>query len=260
VKAVILAGGFGTRLSEETQHKPKPMVEIGGRPILWHIMKIYACYGITEFIICLGYKSSVIKEYFLNYHLRKADLRVDTGTGSHDILRVDAEHWKITLAETGLETMTGGRIKKIQKYVGDEPFLLTYGDGVADINLTELTRFHQSHGKIATITAVQPKGRFGALALENGGKVKAFIEKMSGDGGWVSGGFFVLQPEVFNYIEDDQTIFERTPLERLAEDGELFAYKHSGFWHPMDTVHDRTTLEQLWAAGKAPWKMWGGGS
>lgn len=256
MKVVILAGGFGTRFSEETQLKPKPMIEIGNRPILWHIMKIYASHGFTEFIICLGYKSSLIKQYFLDYHLQEADISVHTGTGAYQMVSSHSENWSVTLAETGLDAMTGGRIKQIQKYVGDEPFMLTYGDGVANVDLTELINFHQSHGKIATITAVQPLGRFGTLRLSGNGKVEAFMEKISGDGGWVNGGFFVLQPDIFDYIDSNLTIFERTPLEQLAKDGELIAYKHSGFWHSMDTQHDKKTLDQYWAAGNAPWKIW----
>lgn len=257
MKVVILAGGLGTRISEESHLKPKPMIEIGDYPILWHIMKIYSTYGFKDFIICLGYKGYKIKDYFLNYYLYKSDVTVDFSSGNqHVVHHHNAEPWKITLAETGLDTMTGGRVKKIEKYVGDETFMLTYGDGVANIDIPQLLQFHKQHGKWATLTATQPTGRFGALQLENDQRVESFQEKIKGDGGWISGGFFVFEPEIFKYIEDDHTVFEKGPLENLAKDGQLMAYKHTGFWHPMDTLRDKNHLEELWKANKAPWKIW----
>ncbi|WP_047986108.1 glucose-1-phosphate cytidylyltransferase [Ornithinibacillus californiensis] len=257
MKVVILAGGFGTRISEESYLKPKPMIEIGNYPILWHIMKIYSSYGYHDFVICLGYKGYKIKDYFLNYYLYRSDITVDFNKQNEKIIHHhNAEPWKVTLVETGLETMTGGRIKRIQEYIGNEPFMLTYGDGVADIDISQLVKFHKTKGKLATLTATQPSGRFGALELSNDQQILAFREKLKGDGGWINGGFFVLQPEVFNYIEGDDTIFEKEPLERLANDGELMAFKHDSFWHPMDTLRDKKYLEELWKKEKAPWKTW----
>ncbi|KAA0257625.1 glucose-1-phosphate cytidylyltransferase [Deferribacter autotrophicus] len=255
MKVVILAGGFGTRLSEETDIKPKPMVEIGGKPILWHIMKIYSHYGFNDFIICLGYKGYVIKEYFANYFLHMSDVTIDLKNNQIDVHNVKAESWKVTLVDTGLSTMTGGRIKRIKDYVGNKPFMLTYGDGVGNINIKELLEFHRRHGKYATLTAVQPSGRFGSLDLEES-QVKAFKEKPKGDGAWINGGFFVLEPQIFNYIKGDETIWEREPLENLAKEGQLMAYKHVGFWKPMDTLRDKRELESLWQSGNPPWKVW----
>jgi glucose-1-phosphate cytidylyltransferase len=258
LKVVILAGGYGTRISEESHLKPKPMIEIGECPILWHIMKIYSSFGFNEFIICLGYKGYKIKDYFLNYYLYKSDVTVDFTHGNQSIIHNQkAEPWKITLAETGLETMTGGRIQQIKKYIGNEPFLLTYGDGLSDINIHELVKFHQSHGKIATLSTIQPTGRFGSLELSQNDEVLAFMEKVKGDGGWINGGFFVFQPEIFDFIADYSTVLEKEPLEKLTSLGQLMAYKHEGFWHPMDTLRDKLYLEGLWKSGKAPWKIWG---
>ena len=257
MKVVILAGGFGTRISEETHRIPKPMVEIGDRPIIWHIMKLYSSYGFNDFIICLGYKGDVIKEYFLNYYLYNSDITLNMrNINQHIIHEQSVEPWKITLVNTGLETLTGGRIKRIEKYIGNEPFLLTYGDGLSDINIRKLVDFHEKHRKIATVTAVQPSGRFGTLNLATDNSVEKFQEKIHGDGGWINGGFFVLQPEVFNKIEGDQTIFEKDPLENLARDNQLYAYKHSGFWHPMDTLRDKKYLTELWNTENPPWKIW----
>ncbi|MCX7738951.1 MAG: glucose-1-phosphate cytidylyltransferase [Hydrogenothermaceae bacterium] len=256
MKVVILAGGFGTRLSEETDIKPKPMVEIGGKPIIWHIMKIYSYYGFNEFLICLGYKGYLIKEYFANYFLHMSDITINLRSNKMEIHDIKSEPWIVTLVDTGLNTMTGGRIKRVKDYIGNETFMLTYGDGVGDINIVKLLEFHKSHGKYATLTAVQPSGRFGALDLE-GDFVKNFQEKPRGDGSWVNGGFFVLEPEIFDYIDGDETIWERDPLEKLAIDGQLVAYKHTGFWKPMDTLRDKRELENLWNSGNAPWKIWG---
>lgn len=258
MKVVILAGGYGTRISEESHLKPKPMIEIGEYPIIWHIMKIYSTYGFREFIICLGYKGYMIKDYFLNYYLYKSDITVDMKNGyKQSIHNYEAEPWKITLVETGSDTLTGGRIKRVQKYIGNEPFMLTYGDGVADININHLLKFHNEHGKLVTLTATQPSGRFGALTLSQNQMVENFEEKLKGDGGWINGGFFVLQPEIFNYIEGDRTIFEKEPLENLAKEGQLMAYKHDGFWQPMDTMRDKKYLEELWHSKHVPWKIWG---
>ena len=257
MKAVILAGGRGTRISEESYLKPKPMIAIGDNPIIWHIMKIYSTYGINDFIILLGYKGYVIKEYFADYFLHQSDIRVDLEHNTIETLDTHAEKWKITLVDTGPETMTGGRIKRAAKYIGNEPFMLTYGDGVADVKLDALLKSHQASGKKATITMVQPGGRFGALDVAEDGQVKAFVEKPKGDGAWINGGFFVLEPSVLDYItEGDNTIFERAPLETLASEGELNGFKHEGFWRPMDTLRDKTELEHLWASGNAPWKIW----
>lgn len=257
MKVLILAGGFGTRLSEETTIIPKPMVEIGGYPILWHIMKIYSQYGFNDFVILLGYKSYIIKEYFANYFLHKSDVTFDMKENKMIIHEKHSEPWKVTLIDTGLDTMTGGRILRAKKYVGNESFMLTYGDGVADIDINKLIEFHKKHGKIATMTSVQPDGRFGAIDSSVNGEVKSFMEKPAGDGSWINAGFFVLQPEVFDYIkEGDATIFERTPLEALAEDGELYAYKHTGFWKCMDTLRDKIALNEMYDSGNAPWITW----
>jgi glucose-1-phosphate cytidylyltransferase len=255
-KAVILAGGKGTRLSEETMLRPKPMVEIGGRPILWHIMKIYAAHGITEFVVCLGYKGAIIKDYFLNYRLGSSDVTFDLAEGSVTYHRAEVEPWKVTLVETGDETQTGGRLLRAARHLDpDEPFCLTYGDGVADVDIGGLLAFHAAHGKLATVTAVTPPGRFGALLMADGG-VTDFVEKPAGEGGLINGGFFVLHPRVINRIEGDLTVFERGPLQGLARDGELMAFEHRRFWQPMDTLRDRDHLEALWASGRAPWKVW----
>lgn len=257
MKVVILAGGFGTRISEESHLKPKPMIEIGGYPIIWHIMKIYSQFGFNEFIICLGYKGYKIKDYFMNYYLYKSNVTVDFTNGNqHIIHNHQAEPWKITLVETGLETMTGGRVRRIQEYIGKERFMLTYGDGVGDIDIQKLVDFHKSHGKKATLTAIQPSGRFGALKLAENQLIESFKEKVKGEGGWINGGFFVLEPGVFELIEDDETIFEKEPLEALSNSSQLMAYKHNSFWHPMDTLRDKNYLEDLWKSNKAPWKTW----
>lgn len=257
MKVVILAGGFGTRISEESHLKPKPMLEIGGKPILWHIMKIYSSYGFNEFIICLGYKGYVIKEYFAHYFLHESNVTFDFTNGNSRVTHEhSAEPWKVTLVETGQETMTGGRVKRIQPYVGNEPFMLTYGDGVGNVDIGALIAFHKQHGQLATVTSTQPSGRFGALNLDEQGRVGTFQEKPQGDGSWINAGFFVFQPEIFDYIENDATILERDPLEGLACDGQLFAFKHSGFWQPMDTLRDKNHLEELWKKGVAPWKVW----
>ena len=257
MKVLILAGGLGSRLSEETVLKPKPMVEIGGKPILWHIMKIYSHYGFNEFIILCGYKGYMIKEYFANYYRHMSDMTIDMTTNSITHHANHAEPWKVTLVDTGMDTMTGGRIKRVQKYVGDEPFMLTYGDGVSDVNIPELLKFHREHGKAITMTAVQPEGRFGSLQITSENKVTSFQEKPKGDGSWINAGFFVCQPEVFDYITNgDKTIFERTPLEKLASNGQLFTYKHNGFWKPMDTLRDKNQLEEMIEQGTAPWIKW----
>jgi len=256
MKVLILAGGLGSRLSEETTLKPKPMVEIGGKPILWHIMKIYSYYGFNEFIVLCGYKGYMIKEYFANYYQHMSDMTVDMTTNTITHHTNHAEPWKVTLVDTGLESMTGSRIKKVQKFVGDESFMLTYGDGVSDINIRELINFHNKHGKAITMTSVQPEGRYGSLVLE-GNMVTAFQEKPKGDGAWINAGFFVCQPEVFNYIpEGDGVILERQPLEELAKANELYTFKHEGFWKPMDTQRDRFILEELVEKRKAPWIKW----
>jgi glucose-1-phosphate cytidylyltransferase len=256
MKAVILAGGLGTRISEETHLKPKPMVEVGGKPILWHIMKIYAAHGINDFVICCGYKGYVIKEYFANYFLHMSDVTFDMQKNEMCVHQRKAEPWRVTLVDTGEDTLTGGRLKRVAEYVKDETaFCFTYGDGLANINITQQIAFHRAHGKHATVTAVQPAGRYGALHME-GGAVRGFIEKPRGDGGWVNGGFFVLSPECINHITSDHTIWEAEPLTQLAQTGELMAFEHTGFWQPMDTLRDKTQLEQLWSAGKAPWKVW----
>lgn len=257
MKAVILAGGLGTRLSEATHLIPKPMVEIGGKPILWHIMKTYSHYGIKEFIICCGYKGYVIKEWFANYFLHTSDVTFDLKNNSMTVHNCNAEDWKVTLVDTGLETMTGGRIKRIQKYVGNEPFLLTYGDGVTDLNIADTIKYHQETGKILTVTAYKPQGKFGALNLDEIGNVTSFTEKPAGDGSWINAGYFVCEPKVFDYItEGDFTIFEKAPLENIAKDGGMNSFKHEGFWKPMDILRDNKELNEMWDSGKAPWKVW----
>ena len=256
MKVLLLAGGFGTRLAEETNIKPKPMVEVGGRPILWHIMKLYSKYGMNEFVILLGYKGIYIKEYFANYFLHQSDVTINLKTGKLEVLNNSSEPWKITLLDTGLDTMTGGRVKRAQNLVGDEPFMLTYGDGVSDVNIKELVEFHKGHGKAMTMTSAQPEGRFGALNIVNN-QVQEFTEKPKGDGNWVNAGFFVCEPRVFSYIENgDSTVFEQEPLQNLAKDGEIFTFKHSGFWKPMDSLKDKNDLNQLWDDNNAPWKVW----
>jgi len=255
MKAVILAGGIGTRLSEETVARPKPMVEIGGRPIIWHIMKIYAHYGVREFIICLGYKGYLLKEYFANYYRHTSDVTVDTDTGEVEIHRSSEDAWRVTLVETGFNTMTGGRIKQIRPYLGDGDFFLTYGDGVASINLDELAKYHREARCLATVTAVAPPGRFGALEISDG-VVRRFSEKPKGDGALINGGFFVLSPRVIDYIDGDDTVWEGAPMERLAKEGQLAAYHHDGFWQAMDTLRDLRQLEAMWASESAKWKVW----
>ena len=256
MKVVILAGGLGTRISEETYLKPKPMLEIGGKPILWHIMKIYSSHGINDFVICCGYKGYVIKEYFANYFLHMSDVTFDMASNKMDVHHRNAEPWRVTLIDTGDETLTGGRLKRVEDFVkDDEAFCFTYGDGVADIDITALINFHRQHGKLATVTAVQPPGRYGALNMD-GENVFGFIEKPKGDGGRINGGFFVLSPKCLDYIAGDTTAWEDDPLVRLATDGELIAIEDKGFWQPMDTLRDRMMLEALWASGEAPWKVW----
>ena len=256
MKVVILAGGFGTRLSEETIVKPKPMVEIGGKPILWHIMKTYSSYGFDEFVVLLGYKGYVIKEYFANYFLHQSDVTIDLSDNSINVHQNNSESWKVTLLDTGLNTMTGGRIKRAKEHIGGKSFLLTYGDGVADIDIAELVDFHKQHGKKITMTAVQAAGRYGALELKEDNLVSKFVEKPKGDGSWINGGFFVCDPSVLDYIDDDSTVFEEEPLTLAADDGEIFARKHYGFWQCMDTLRDRTHLCKLWDDDSAPWKVW----
>ena len=256
MKVVLLAGGLGTRLSEETTLRPKPMVEIGGMPILWHIMKIYSAHGYNEFVICLGYRGYLIKEYFANYFLHKSDVTIDLSNNSLKVHDSQAEPWKITLVDTGKESMTGGRIKRIQPHIGNEPFLLTYGDGVSDVNITELVKFHKENGKLCTVTSVQPSGRFGALNISDKNSVLSFTEKPRGDGSWINGGFFVCEPSVFDYIDGDQTTWEKEPMENIANNGEMDTFKHNGFWKPMDTLRDKQELEADWAAGNAKWKIW----
>jgi len=257
MKVVILAGGLGTRLAEETQIKPKPMAEIGDQPIIWHIMKIYSHYGFNDFVICLGYKGYAIKEYFANYFLHSSDVTLDLCEQSMEVHRGAVEPWRVTLIDTGAETQTGGRLKRVADHLCGETFLMTYGDGVADVDVKALVAFHQAHGKLATMTAVQPLGRFGAVDLaEDGESVAAFREKPKGDDVWVNGGFFVLEPRVLDRIAGDETAFERKPLESLARDGQLSAYRHSGFWQPMDVLRDKTALEELWQSGSPPWRVW----
>ena len=258
MKVVILAGGLGTRLMEETEARPKPMVEIGGRPILWHIMKIYEHYGFNHFIICLGYKAEFIKEYFLNYYLYNSDITVDLAENKLSVHFSKTESFIVTLVDTGLNTNTAGRIKKIQKYLDKKTFMLTYGDGVANINIDELLHFHKTHGKLATLTSIQTPGRFGKIEMDQNGIVHQFVEKPQGDGMWINGGFFVLEPEIFNYLigDMDEIQWEKKPLIEIANDNELVAYKHFGFWKPMDAMRDRIELEQLWNSKTAPWKIW----
>lgn len=255
MKAVILAGGYGTRLMEETESRPKPMVEIGGRPMLWHIMKIYEANGITEFVLPLGYKGHMIKQFFAEYHLHAADVTVDLAYNSVSVHRRMAEPWKVTLVDTGIDTMTGGRLRRLREHLGEKPFCMTYGDGVTNLNIRKVVDYHLSHGRTATITAVRPPSRFGALAI-NDGRVTAFAEKPLGDGLWINGGFFVLSPQIFDVIPGDETVFERDPLETLASREQLMAYQHEDFWYSMDTLRDKKHLEELWASGKAPWKVW----
>jgi len=261
MKVVILAGGYGTRISEESQFKPKPMIELGGIPILWHIMKLYGHYGYNEFIICAGYKQHVIKEYFADYFLHTSDITYDFSNGCNEMTvhHNTCEPWKVTVVDTGLKTMTGGRIKRVQEYIGDEPFLLTYGDGVCDVDISELVKFHKAHGKLATLTTVTQKQQKGVLSIDAVGAVKSFREKQEGDGAPINAGFMVLQPEVFDYLEGDQTILEREPLERLVEEGQLMSYRHTGFWQCMDNIREKALLEKLWESGQAPWKVWADG-
>ena len=257
MKAVILAGGLGTRISEETHLKPKPMVEVGGRPLLWHILKIYSHHGINDFVICCGYKGYVIKEYFANYFLHSSDVTFHIADGKMEVHRQNAESWRVTLVDTGENTNTGGRLKRVKSYLSDGPFCFTYGDGLANVNVMELVAFHHSHNLSATVTAVQPPGRYGSLQLAGDNQtVDGFIEKPQGDGGWINGGFFVLETSVLDRIADDDTSWEAEPLRALASDGELAAYRHHGFWQPMDTLRERNLLEQLWREGRAPWKQW----
>lgn len=256
MKAVILAGGYGTRLSEETVVKPKPMVEIGGFPILWHIMKLYSAYGFNDFVICLGYKGYVIKEYFVNYCVHMSDLTIDFSKNEIEYQKKNVDPWRVSLVETGEGTMTGGRVKRIRDYVKDETFLLTYGDGLADINIKKLVEFHKSHGKTTTVTAVQAPGRFGLLDLQQDDSVSAFSEKPHDDGTWINGGFFVMGPKIFDYLEGDETSLEREPLGQLVNDKQLMAYRHPGFWKPMDTMREKNQFEELWNSGKAPWRVW----
>jgi glucose-1-phosphate cytidylyltransferase len=257
MKVVILAGGFGTRISEQSHLIPKPMIEIGERPILWHIMKYYSSFGYNDFIICCGYKQYVIKEFFADYYLHMCDLTFDfTNENNMEVHANSTEPWRVTLIDTGLNTMTGGRIKRVAKYIGDEPFMLTYGDGVSNVNIHDLVDFHKKHGKIATLTAIQPGGRFGVLDIEDENAISRFKEKSKDDGGWINGGFMVLEPEIMDYIDGDTTVFEKDPLERVATEGQLMAYRHNGFWQCMDTMRDKELLERLWKEGDAPWKIW----
>jgi len=257
MKVVLLAGGLGTRLSEETVLKPKPMVEIGGMPILWHIMKIYSSHGFNDFVICLGYKGYVIKEFFSNYFLHKSDVTIDMASNSVQVHDSQAEPWKITLVDTGNDSMTGGRIKRIQKHVGNDTFMLTYGDGVGTIDIKKLVEAHKEAGKYCTVTSVQPSGRFGALNIREDQSVHSFMEKPKGDGAWINGGYFVCEPEIFNYLDgDDSTVWEQNPMEQLALDGQMMAYKHKGFWRPMDTLKDKHDLNAMWDSNDAPWKIW----
>lgn len=256
MKVVILAGGFGTRISEESHLKPKPMIEIGEQPILWHIMKIYSSFGFNEFVICLGYKQYMIKEYFADYFLHTSDITFDLANNEMTVHNNFSEPWKVTLVDTGLNTMTGGRVKRVKDYIGNEPFMLTYGDSVADVNIAELVKFHQSHGKIGTLTAVNIGQRFGVLDISKDGDINAFREKNAADGSWINGGYMVMNPEIFDYIEGDSTVFEKAPLERLVREGQLMAYEHTGFWQCMDTQREMNQLRSMWESGKAPWKLW----
>jgi glucose-1-phosphate cytidylyltransferase len=255
LKVVILAGGLGTRISEESHLRPKPMIEIGGKPIIWHIMKIYSAFGATEFIVCLGYKGYMLKEYFANYFLHMSDVTFDLSRNKMEVHQNTSEPWRVTLVDTGDATMTGGRLGRVREYLGDEDFCFTYGDGVSNVDVKALIDFHRQSGRLATLTAVQPPGRYGSLNFD-GSSIVSFEEKPKGDGGWINGGFFVLSPKALDYIQGDDTIWERQPLERLAKDGQLGAYFHKGFWQPMDTLRDKTHLENLWSSGKAPWKVW----
>jgi len=255
MKAVILAGGYGTRISEETHLKPKPMVEIGGKPLLWHILKIFSAHGINEFIICLGYKGYLIKEYFANYFMHMSDVTIDIANNKMEVHHISAEPWRVTLVDTGEDSMTGGRLKRVRNYLDDEDFCFTYGDGLGDVDITRLLAFHKAHGQLATLTAVQPPGRFGALNIEES-IITGFQEKPHGDGGWINGGYFVLSPLVIDYIAGDDTVWERGPLEKLSKEKKLSAFMHKGFWQPMDTLRDKNSLEALWNSGKAPWKVW----
>jgi len=255
VKAVILAGGLGTRISEESNTRPKPMIEIGGKPILWHIMKIYSSHGVNDFVICCGYKGYVIKEYFANYFMHMSDVTFDMKHNKMEVHQNSAEPWRVTLVDTGEQTMTGGRLKRVRDHIGDDDFCFTYGDGVGDVDISSLVDFHKQEGRLATLTATQPPGRFGAINLD-GYRIDSFQEKPQGDGAWINGGFFVLNPKVIDYINDDRTVWEREPMERLARDGQMNAWLHRGFWQPMDTLRDKNHLEELWAAGNAPWKSW----
>ncbi len=255
MKAVILAGGYGTRISEETHLRPKPMVEIGGKPILWHILKIYSAHGINDFVICLGYKGYLIKEYFANYFLHMSDVTFDMMNNKMEVHQNSAEPWRVTLVDTGENTMTGGRLKRVASYLGDEEFCFTYGDGVSNIDITQLIAFHKERETMATVTAIQPPGRFGTLDFESD-LITGFHEKPNGEGGWVNGGFFVLSPKVMEYIDDDGSVWEQRPMEQLAKEAQLSAYKHAGFWQPMDTLRDKQMLEELWGSGQAPWKIW----
>ena len=255
MKAVILAGGLGTRIAEETAVRPKPMVEVGGKPILWHILKHYSHHGIHDFIICLGYKGYLIKEYFANYFLHTSDVTFDLANNRMEVHHRHCEPWKVTLVETGEHTQTGGRLKRVREYLGGETFCFTYGDGVSDVDLDELIKTHRAHRRLATVTAVQPPGRFGALDV-NGSRITRFKEKPNGDRGWISGGFFVVEPRALDHVQDDSTVWEKGPMERLAVEGQMTAYPHTGFWHPMDTLRDKMRLDEMWTSGEAPWKVW----
>ena len=253
---LLLAGGFGTRLSEETDIRPKPMVEIGGMPVLWHIMKTYSSYGFNDFIVLLGYKGNYIKEFFANYFLHQSDVTINMNSGKIEVLSNTCEPWTVTLIDTGLNTMTGGRIKKAQKFIGDETFLLTYGDGLSDVNIKKLVKFHKSHGKILTMTSVMPEGRFGAITIKDDNKVLSFDEKPRGDNRFINGGYFVCDPKIFNYINDDTEVFEQSPMKKLAKDGEIYSFKHYGFWKPMDSLKDKNDLNEMWNSNNIPWKTW----
>lgn len=258
MKVVLLAGGFGTRISEESAFRPKPMIEIGGMPIIWHIMKLYSAYKFNEFIICAGYKQHVIKEWFADYFLHTSDITFDFTNGNEVVVHnKHAENWKVTVVDTGLNTMTGGRLKRVKEFIGDDPFFMTYGDGVSNVNITELLEFHKKHKKLATMTAIKPDSRFGVLDLTEGSQVLAFREKSMIDSGWINAGFMVLEPKALDYVADDTIMFEREPMEKIAEEGELMCYKHCGFWQCMDTFRDKERLERLWDSGKSPWKVWG---
>jgi glucose-1-phosphate cytidylyltransferase len=257
VKVVLLAGGFGTRISEESHLRPKPMIEIGDKPIIWHIMKLFSHYGFNDFVICAGYKQNVIKEWFANYYLHNSDITFDFSNGGEMIVHNNvAEPWRVTVVDTGLNTMTGGRIKRVADYIGDEPFFMTYGDGVSNVNVGELLKYHKSHGKLATVTAIHPDSRFGVMDIDGNGCIRAFREKSELDAGWINGGFMVLEPKVIDYIADDSIMFERQPLESIAAEGQLMSYKHDGFWQCMDTLRDKEKLDSMWESENAPWKVW----